>query len=46
MPALCETESVDMPQVCLPFTTDAKGQTLYDKMLNGELLLGPRPEEA
>jgi len=24
-----------MPQVFLPFATDAKGQTLYEKMLNG-----------
>jgi hypothetical protein len=29
-----------MPQVFLPFATDAKGQTLYDKMRSGELLLG------
>ena len=43
--ALYETEIVEMPQVFLPFATDAKGQTLYDKMLNGKLLLGPGPEE-
>ena len=30
--ALYETEIVDMSQVFLPFETDAKGQTLYDKM--------------
>jgi len=30
-----------MPQVCLPFATDAKGQTLYEKMGEGKLVLGP-----
>ncbi len=43
--ALYETEIVDMPQIFLPFATDAKGQTLYEKMLNGKLLLGPGGEE-
>jgi hypothetical protein len=43
--ALYETEIVEMPQVFLPFATDAKGQTLYDKMLNGKLLLGQGPQE-
>jgi len=43
--ALYETEMIEMPQVFLPFATDAKGQTLYDKMLNGKFLLGPGPEE-
>ena len=38
--ALYETESVDMPQVFLSFATDAKGQTLYEKMVDGEFLLG------
>ena len=38
--ALYETEIVEMPQVFLPFATDAQGQTLYDKMRSGELLLG------
>ena len=38
--ALYETEIIDMPQVFLPFATDAKGQTLYNKMLNGKFLLG------
>ena len=33
--ALYETEIVEMPQVFLPFATDAKGQTLSEKMLNG-----------
>ena len=43
--ALDETEIVDMPQVFLPFGTDAKGQTFYGKMLSGKLLLGPRQED-
>jgi hypothetical protein len=43
--ALYETEIVEMPQVFLPFATDAKGQTLYDKMLSRKLLLGPGPEK-
>ena len=42
---LYEIEMVDMPQVLLPCATDAKGQTLYDKMLGGRLLLGPGLEE-
>jgi hypothetical protein len=43
--ALYETEIAEMPQVFLPFATDAKGQTLYEKMLNGKLLLGPGSQE-
>ena len=39
--ALSETEIVEVPQVFLPLATNAQGQTLYDKMLNGKLLLGP-----
>ena len=38
--ALYETEIVEMPQVFLPFATDAKGQTLYEKMAEGKFLLG------
>ena len=38
--ALYETEIVEMPQVFLPFATDAKGQTLYEKMVDGKFLLG------
>jgi hypothetical protein len=34
-----------MPQVFLPFATEAKGQTLYEKMVEGKFLLGPGPEE-
>jgi hypothetical protein len=34
-----------MPQIFLPFATEAKGQTLYEKMVEGKFLLGPRPEE-
>jgi hypothetical protein len=44
--ALYETEIVDMPQVFLPFATDAKGQTLYEHVqANPQFLLGPGPEE-
>jgi hypothetical protein len=39
MLALYETELVDMPQVWLPFATDAKGETLYEKMV-GEVFVG------
>ena|SRR2546426_8946839 len=38
--ALYETKIVDMPQVFLPFATDTKGQTLYEKMVEGKFLLG------
>jgi hypothetical protein len=38
--ALYETEIVEMPQVFLPFATDAQGQTLYEKMVDGKFLLG------
>jgi len=43
--ALYETEIVDMPQVFLPFATDAKGQTLCEKMVEGKFLLGPGSEK-
>lgn len=43
--ALYETEIVEMPQVFRPFATDATGQTLYDKMRSGELLLGDSWQE-
>ena len=43
--ALYETEIVEMPQVFLPFATDAKGQTLYEKMVDGKFLLGSGPEQ-
>jgi hypothetical protein len=43
--ALYETEIVEMPQVFLPFATDAKDQTLYEKIVDGKFLLGPGPEE-
>jgi len=36
---------VDMPQIFLPFVTEAKGQTLYETMVEGKFLLGPGPEE-
>jgi hypothetical protein len=38
--ALYETEIVDMPQVFLPFATDAKGQTRYEKMVEGNFCWG------
>src|SRR5882672_11158233 len=38
--ALYETEIVDMPQVFLPFATDQKGQTLYEKMVEGKFFAG------
>jgi hypothetical protein len=38
--ALYETEIVDMPQVFLPFATEAKGQTLYEKWSRGSFGLG------
>ena len=43
--ALYETEIVDMPQVFLPFATDAKGQTLYEKVAESKFLLGFGQEE-
>jgi hypothetical protein len=42
--ALYETEIVEMPQVFLPFATDAKGRTLYEQVQAGKFLLGPGPE--
>jgi hypothetical protein len=39
--ALYETEMVELPQVFLPFATDSKGQTIYDKIQNNNFLLGP-----
>jgi hypothetical protein len=43
--AFYETEMVEMPQVFFPCATDAQWQTLYEKMLNEKLLLGPGPQE-
>ena len=45
MLALYETEVVDTLQVFLPFATDAKGQTLYEKMVEGKFLLGSGSQE-
>ena len=39
MLTLYETEIMDMPQVFLPFATDAKGQTLYAKVAQSKFLL-------
>ena len=39
--ALFETEMVELPQIFLPFATDVKsGQTLYEKISQGQFLLG------
>lgn len=38
--ALYETEMVELPQVFLPFATDDKGNTIYNKILDSEFLLG------
>ena len=38
--ALYETEIVEMPQVFLPFATDAQGRTLYEQVHAGRFLLG------
>ena len=43
--ALYEPEIVDIPQIYLPFATEAKGQTLYEKAVEGKFLLGPGLEE-
>jgi hypothetical protein len=43
--ALYETEIVEMPQVFLPFATDAKGQTLYEKVAESKFLLESGSEE-
>jgi len=42
--ALYETESVEMPQVFLPLATDIQGQTLYEKRVEGKVLLGDGKE--
>lgn len=42
--ALYETSMVEMPQVFLPFATDDKGTTLYDKISKGQFLLGSGEE--
>jgi hypothetical protein len=38
--ALLETEMVTIPQVFLPFATDSKGETLFDKVSKSNFLLG------
>ena len=43
--ALYETAIVEMSQMFLPCATDAQGQTLDEKMLNGKVLLGPGSED-
>ena len=34
-----------MPQVFLPFATDTRGQTLYEKMVEGKFLFGDGQSE-
>jgi hypothetical protein len=36
---------VEMPQVFFPCATDTPGQTLSETRLNGQLVLGPGPQE-
>ncbi len=36
---LYECQLVELPQIFLPFATDSKGSTLYDRLLSGQLLL-------
>lgn len=38
--ALYETQIVELPQVFLPFAVGKNGQTLYDQVSSGGLLLG------
>jgi hypothetical protein len=38
------TKTVDMPQVFQPFATDAKGQRLYETMVDGKFFLGDGTE--
>jgi hypothetical protein len=39
-PCPSETQREDMPQVCILFGMDAKGQMLYEKMAEGRCVLG------
>ena len=36
--ALYETQIVEIPQVFLPFAVDAKGETIYQRLMSGNLL--------
>jgi len=38
--ALYETTIVELPQVFLPFATDSKGNTVYERLLDNKFLLG------
>lgn len=38
--ALYQTQIVDLPQIFLPFAQDKSGATLYEKVMEGGLLLG------
>jgi len=37
--ALYETQMVELPQVFLPFATNQDGKTIYEKIIDGQLLL-------
>ena len=37
--ALYETQIVEIPQIFLPFATDSSGKTLYEKVVDKQLLL-------
>jgi hypothetical protein len=43
--ALYETEIVEMPQVFLPFATDARGKTLYEKVAESKFLFESGEEQ-
>ncbi len=38
--ALYETQMVELPQIFLPFATGKEGKTLYESVIDGNLLLG------
>ena len=38
--ALYETQIVEMPQIFLPFAVTGNGETIYEKVKGGQLLLG------
>jgi hypothetical protein len=45
MLALSETQREDRPQGYILFSMDAKGQTLYEKMVEGKFVLGDGRQE-
>lgn len=42
--ALYETQIVELPQIFLPFAVGRDGQTLYDHVMSGQLLIGSGDE--